>query len=592
MSKRLLCVWLPNWPIQRIQAEEPALAERPLLLSTRDPRRGLLVTAANLIAKEEGIRPAMRLSEATALVEAEVREHDPQEDLEQLCHLAEQAQQFSPIVGLEQLERKSWAGRNIHQPECLQMDITGIGRLFGSEADLIEEVGKWLREQSYFACMALAGSVGTAWAIANYGLRRSESGQQCVVPEEETPERADLPVARFCIVEPGQDDEALSDLSISALRINTSTVDSLRRLGIMRIGQLSTLPRGGMATRLGDDLIARWDQARGHKEEPVVSLHSLPDWCLEQSLEFPTENRATLEELLRRHSLELSKRLAARGQGALRLVCRMDLVDKQPLLMQLGLFRPTNDAEHLETLLVGQLEQTLREHSITSVWRFSLQATMTADMVWRQADLFEGEAANHRNQMARLIDTLSSRLGRKQVLVGNVKRESQPELAYDLQPMTGRKQDGKQNDTVKKLSSRIARRRAEPSPEDPLRRPSHLFSQPKPIEVAFEAAQESEKDELASQTEQALPANPSKTRPSLPADKQSLRLATAPSRFLYQGKWEQLHSVCGPERLESGWWRGPSVRRDYYRVETKEGGWWWIFRDLQNGKWFLHGMFD
>ena len=74
MSKRLLCVWLPNWPIQRIQAEDPTLAEKPLLLSTRDPRRGLLVAAANLAAREENVKPGMQLSEATALVEAEVLE--------------------------------------------------------------------------------------------------------------------------------------------------------------------------------------------------------------------------------------------------------------------------------------------------------------------------------------------------------------------------------------------------------------------------------------------------------------------------------------------------------------------------------------
>ena len=93
MSKRLLCVWLPNWPIQRVQAEEPLLADRPFLLSTRDPRRGLIVTAANLAARDEGVKPGMRLSEATTLTEGEVREHDPQEDLESICDLAEQARQ-------------------------------------------------------------------------------------------------------------------------------------------------------------------------------------------------------------------------------------------------------------------------------------------------------------------------------------------------------------------------------------------------------------------------------------------------------------------------------------------------------------------
>ncbi len=48
----------------------------------------------------------------------------------------------------------------------------------------------------------------------------------------------------------------------------------------------------------------------------------------------------------------------------------------------------------------------------------------------------------------------------------------------------------------------------------------------------------------------------------------------------------------GPERIETGWWRGHIVARDYYRVETAAGCWFWIFRRLPDGPWFLHGMFD
>ncbi|MEM7558565.1 MAG: DNA polymerase Y family protein [Planctomycetota bacterium] len=584
MSKRLLCVWLPNWPIQRIQAEDPTLAEKPLLLSTRDPRRGLLVAAANLAAREENVKPGMRLSEATALVEAEVLEQDTHEELEGLCHLAEQMQLFSPIVGLEQLERKTWAGRNSLQPECLLLDITSIGQLFGSEEELVQQFGAWLRERHLFGCIAVAGSIGAAWAIANYGLRR-ESALQCnLSDDDEQPES--LPACRYQIVEVDQRESekttetqsaeegwydraaeaAIADLPIAALRLASDTVHSLRRLGIHRVGQLQTLPRQGMGTRLGEQLLLRWDQALDRKEEPVVTLHSLPDWCLEESLEYPTEHQEVIAELLRRNGEVLAKRLRKRGQGALRILCRLDLVDAQPLLMQLGMFRPTNDAEHLEELLVGQLEQVLQENSISAVWRLSLQATLTDDMIWRQADLFEGDRAANRNQMAKLIDTLSSRLGRKQVMVGNVRRESQPELAYQLQPMTGRKQDGKQQDTVKKLSSRLARRRAEPSTEDPLRRPTHLYKKPQPIEVAFAKTNESIED--------------------------GPRLATAPNSFLFQGKTFRVTASCGPERLESGWWRGPSVRRDYYRIEVQDGSWWWIYRDLNTATWFLHGIFD
>jgi protein ImuB len=52
-------------------------------------------------------------------------------------------------------------------------------------------------------------------------------------------------------------------------------------------------------------------------------------------------------------------------------------------------------------------------------------------------------------------------------------------------------------------------------------------------------------------------------------------------------------AVCeGPERIETGWWRGPHVQRDYYRVTDQAGRCFWIFRRRGDRQWFLHGWFD
>ena len=45
----------------------------------------------------------------------------------------------------------------------------------------------------------------------------------------------------------------------------------------------------------------------------------------------------------------------------------------------------------------------------------------------------------------------------------------------------------------------------------------------------------------------------------------------------------------GPERIETGWWRGHTIGRDYYCVETAAGHRYWLFRRLRDGRWFLHG---
>jgi protein ImuB len=51
----------------------------------------------------------------------------------------------------------------------------------------------------------------------------------------------------------------------------------------------------------------------------------------------------------------------------------------------------------------------------------------------------------------------------------------------------------------------------------------------------------------------------------------------------------------GPERIESGWWDGADVRRDYFVAESPRGETVWIYRDhrygIDDGEWFLHGVF-
>jgi protein ImuB len=50
--------------------------------------------------------------------------------------------------------------------------------------------------------------------------------------------------------------------------------------------------------------------------------------------------------------------------------------------------------------------------------------------------------------------------------------------------------------------------------------------------------------------------------------------------------------ITGPERIESGWWDGHDVRRDYYVARSRAGVRLWIFRERPPGQgWYLHGVF-
>jgi protein ImuB len=70
-----------------------------------------------------------------------------------------------------------------------------------------------------------------------------------------------------------------------------------------------------------------------------------------------------------------------------------------------------------------------------------------------------------------------------------------------------------------------------------------------------------------------------------------------PVRF----RWRQcLHEVAqaeGPERIAMEWWSKPGLTRDCFRVETKQGQRFWLYRDglyRQDGfapRWYLQGLF-
>jgi protein ImuB len=47
----------------------------------------------------------------------------------------------------------------------------------------------------------------------------------------------------------------------------------------------------------------------------------------------------------------------------------------------------------------------------------------------------------------------------------------------------------------------------------------------------------------------------------------------------------------GPERIESGWWDGKDVARDYYIVRQAGGARLWIFQERRSRSWYVHGVF-
>lgn len=45
-----------------------------------------------------------------------------------------------------------------------------------------------------------------------------------------------------------------------------------------------------------------------------------------------------------------------------------------------------------------------------------------------------------------------------------------------------------------------------------------------------------------------------------------------------------------PQRIESGWWDGADVARDYFMARSSAGECLWVFRDRRSNAWYLHGL--
>ena len=471
----------------------------------------------------------MPLNEATALIDAagsaplHLEPYDPAADRRMLEKIALWCQQFSPLVGLEDAEA----------PSSLLLDITGLGHLFGGEAALADRIIRSFHRRSLTVRVAVADTIGAAWAVAHFSRTRQgdkETGRQ---GEEET----------LMSVSPCLPVSLSPCLPIEALRLSDKTVDLLHQLGVYQLGQLARLPRGELNSRFGPELLKRWDQAWGRLAEPIPGLPVPTDFYVEESLEYPTTRRERIELVLQKLIGQLAGMLLREGRGATRLLCQLGCEGAKDVEFSVGMFQPTASTQHLDQLVEMRLERVSLPAAVASV---SVRAVITAPLERRQQELFIDNRESQRPQwLAALIDRLSSRLGRRAVVCPRLVSDAQPELAWHGDPL------------LEDLPGKRVRRR---------------FSLVVPAE---------------------LPPRPLRlVRRSVSLVAVSIQPDGPPLSFEFHGCRHRVAVTWGPERIQTGWWRGRTVGRDYYRIETTTGRRLWLFRRLRDERWFLHGMFE
>jgi protein ImuB len=525
----------------------------PLVLWREDSRRGRLVAATCAHGQSLGVKPGQPLHEATALLlqsKPLVIRHDPPADREKLDELASIFQQrLSPLVAIE--PEPLFAGITYAQPQTLLLDVTGIGDWFGDETAMLNEASDVLREQNLIAKMAIADTSAAAWALAHFGREPTS----CALPG--------------CTL------EAISSLPVRALRLDEQTAHQLDRLGLRRISDVLELPRNGLAARLGSDLLRRVDEILGHVDQTLSMHHAATEESAVCTLEYPTNARDIVEYRLRLLVENISQKLASRRRGALRLTCQIEMVQQPPQWMEIGLFVPTADSEHLSRLVTGAIEQ----HRFPAmVERLTLSVTLGGPLQQYQPTMFGDDSFSQvttRRSLARMIETLAGRLGRSTVSGIELTRDPLPEAAFKHRPLAGETRSplslGKNSahrtaskrkgvaTSLKSPRQSALPKAVGPSAGDPMRRPLKLRSTPRPIEIC-----EFNSDGL-------------------------------PKIIRVEQRTYEIVRHWGPERIETGWWDGPQIRRDYFRIELATGTWWWVYRQLSRQSvdtWQHHGDFD
>ena len=446
---------------------------------------------------------------------------------------------------------------SIEPPNALLLEIKGSLKLFGPLETLHAAIDAGWRRLALSAHSATAPSTVAALWIARCGPLRAGTSDG----------------APLCIEDLGALAGHLAKLPIACTAWDAELLQTLRALGVTHLGELLRLPRAGLARRLGTAAVQDLDIALGRQSAPRRAFVPRERFRARCDLETEIENAAYLEKalepLIERCARFLRKRQA--GVQALRLTLRHRA--GPATCVHLGLASITSERRRLTDVLAQKLGRLELRAPVRGM---ELSSGSLQPLSSRSLDVFAGLAAAGigggrvgQDGPSQLVERLRARLGEDAVYGVAAIPEHRPEAAwrrvYELLLISASSMGGTMAD--RNIGSDMPR-------------PVWLLDAPLPLP-----------EPLPLSLPLPLP------EPAMPRSQNGLMLEE------------------GPERIESGWWDGKGVARDYYIARQRAGGKpeqtpagrpqgegqdgpshshgvrLWVFQERQSKRWYLHGMF-
>ena len=346
---------------------------------------------------------------------------------------------------------------------------------------------------------------------------------------------------------------ALGHLPYEVLHLDGEQNRRLYNMGVRQLKDLWRLPMIGLRKRFGSELPNLLNKALGKAPEPTRNY--LPPPAFETSIDLPygVENLERLLPVADEMLAQLNDFLRRRDLVTDLLRFKLQHENRQATTVRLGLRQASRSREHLLLLLQTHFASLSIPAPVCGirleVIQFDAHTPESETLPGQQATR-SNNSNNNTSNLNLFMEQLHARLGVQPVRTLSAIAEHCPEYACQLN----------EYDTLSSPSSTPSTSYSSSyssSTQDrrPRTAPQAIADQPRPVWL--------------------LP--------------EPLPLTLRNNRLYYR---KAVSLISGPERIETRWWSGQDIRRDYYVAREAGGSRLWIFRERTGERgWYLHGLF-